>query len=1066
MFLRTLLILAAAVLPLFGQVGAVLDGTVQDDTAAVIPSAGLILRNVATGETRTGTASAEGYFRFVELRPGQYNLTVKASGFTELSLDNLELTIGQHMTVRPVLRVGGVAEKIEVVATPPPVTTSSSSIAHLVDSRRIEELPLNGRNPLQLVSLVPGVIGAGEAGQFGVRQSTFRVNGGRASDMNFSLDGGINMNSYYSIASEYPNPDALQEFSVNTRTYSATLSTGTSSVAAITRSGTNEFHGAAFEFLRNTSLDARSFFAAERPDFKRNQFGATLGGPVARNRTFFFASYQGTIQRGSPGERRYRSLTAAERRGDFSASTKVLRDPLSNNQPFAGNVIPTARIHPFAAKVVERDLPMPNSGEFYGFTVAEELDQTQIIGKIDHNWSEADRTSFRYMINEIPQRGIGGNSIPSNEFLVDFPTRLQSFNLGHTRLLSSTALLDVRLTHMRNAFGVRHPRKFSFKELGLAINEDNSIGEYGLTPQSHLLVNGYFNIQQPVPARDISPSTHLQATLTWNRGKHSLQFGFEVYKNRLNELANWLTGGQMRFSGQASGDAAADFLLGRFLNYRQISPTIARLHQTLPSWYVQDDLKLSRRVTLNLGVRWDPGFGWTSENDAMSAFIPGVQSERFPKMAPGLLYPGDSGLPDGIAATRWNNIAPRVGLAWDVFGTGNTSVRAGFGIYYVTQRAGINLNRFPLIQPFTADVTIDSGDVNNIFARAPFNGRNPFPTPAIESLEALRAAEFVPTMSHTSFGLPFKTPSDRQWSFSIQQALGSRTSIEAAYVGSSSSHMFTGLERNYARYIPGQSTAGNIQSRRLFPQFGPISEVRNVLSSNHNALQLTLNKRYSKGFTVLSSYTWGKSLGVASGTGEGSVGPRNPEDFRADYGRLGGDIRHNFIASFLWEIPFGGKGAPAWQRWMIGGWQIGGINSLRSGDPFTVRAGRDNSLVGTNSDTADLVGEWRLPGGRSREEKILQYFNTAAFVQGPQGTFGNLGLNNLEAPGTWNLDLVASKRARLSESRSLEFRASFYNALNNVNLGNPNASLNSPTFGRITGAGVPRVIELGIRFAY
>src|SRR3954451_486784 len=309
------------------QVNGSINGTVTDAGQAAMPAAVLTLKNTQTGDLRRAISSEGGFFTFIDVARGEYSITVTAQGFRELQLGPLVLTVGQQLTVRPRLEVGSVSETIEVQGTPPPVVTSSSSVSQLVDTKRIEQLPLNGRNALQLVALLPGVVNAGTGGQFGATQSTFSTSGGRNIDMNFTLDGGYNMNSFYSIANEYPNPDALQEFSTTTRNYTAAFGRGTSSVAAVTRSGTNQFHGSAFEFLRNTELDARSFFSATRADFKRNQYGGTFGGPIVKNRLFFFLGYQGTKVRGTPGDVGYRTLNSRERNGDFSAVATPLRDP-------------------------------------------------------------------------------------------------------------------------------------------------------------------------------------------------------------------------------------------------------------------------------------------------------------------------------------------------------------------------------------------------------------------------------------------------------------------------------------------------------------------------------------------------------------------------------------------------------------------------------------------------------------------------------------------------------------------------------------------------------------------
>ena len=636
-------------------------------------------------------------------------------------------------------------------------------------------------------------------------------------------------------------------------------------------------------------------------------------------------------------------------------------------------------------------------------------------------------------------------------------------------MFSPTLINTFRASYVRSTFGVIAQKNFSLTGLGLPISLANMNTGYGLTAQSILNISGFVSADTNAPTRDIMPTHHITDTVSWIRGRHSMALGFELYHNRVNELQNWLTGGNMVFSGAISGNAAADFLLGKFDNYRQVTGLTSRLRQTLPSFFFQDDVKLSRRLTVNAGLRWEPYFGYVSENSQLMQLAPGQQSTFMPKAPTGLLFAGDSGVEQSIVGNQMGNFVPRVGLAWDVSGDGKTSVRAGFGMFYVPLTKGISLNRFTLIQPFTTDLTVFGADAYNIFSGPPFNGVSPFPRPDAGDLNALKAADFVPTANETTYGLPFKTQIDYQWSLSLQRALGGDAVVELNYVGSSSSHMTTSVEANPARYIPGQSTIANTQARRLFPQFGLVNSFMSNLSANYNSAQVVLNKRYSKGFTILASYTLSKALGIAgaSAGGEGSNGPRNPNNYRLDYGPLGLDRRHNFVTSALWDLPWGGRGSPLWQRLTIGGWQISGIFNAITGAPLTMRAGRDNSLTGIGSDTADLVGDWRLSGDRSKQDRMNLYFNSAAFAQNAAGTFGTTGVNWFYGPGSWNIDSAATKNFRISESKRIEFRASMYNLLNHPNLGNPNTTVLNATFGKITSmANSPRVIEFGAKFAF
>jgi hypothetical protein len=667
------------------------------------------------------------------------------------------------------------------------------------------------------------------------------------------------------------------------------------------------------------------------------------------------------------------------------------------------------------------------------------------------------------MFNNVPQRG-GGQIDPSWDS--DLPARSQNWNLTYNRIFRPDLLLNLRATHVRNTFGVRTRKDFTLDGLGLDVNTSNAISQYGLTPGTQMLASGFFTASTNVPTRDIVPTTQFAAGMTWLTGKHKIEFGTEVYRNRVNQLQNWLIGGDLRFNGFASGNAAADMLLGLFNSFRQKTPLITRMQQTLPSFFVQDDIRLRRNLTLNAGLRWDPFIAWTSQDDVLATFRPGLQSQRFPNMPPGPLYPGDDGLPRSIIGNRYGNLAPRLGLAWDVRGDGRTSIRVGAGLFYMPLTRGIQFNRFPQIQPFAVDLQLSGGNVTSIWSPAPFLGVNPFPRPDVSNVDQLKRVAFLPTASFTSFGLPFKTQLSTQWSFSIQQAVGKNAVVEAAYVGASASHLYTAGERNYAVYTPGQSTLANTQQRRLMPLFGPIQDERASLSSNYNSLQLSFSQRYAHGISVLSSYTFSKTLGVVGGFTEGSSNQRDPYNQRLDYGRADFDVPHNWVTSFIWEIPLGRQVSNAFLRYLAQGWQVNGINTLRSGLPFTVRSGVDNSLTGIGGDTADQVGDWHIQNN-GRAATIQHYFNTAAFAVNSLGTFGTSGINVMQGPGFWNLDAGVSKAFPIHEARRIDFRAQFYNIANNVNFGQPNSTVNNPTFGRITSTvGNSRVIEFGLKFAF
>lgn len=1051
--------------PAFSQTTGSINGTVVDKTGAAVPNATLTLTDLGTNRVLTITSSGQGYFNFANLPPAEYRLKASASGFKEFINSSLRLTVGQQMSLQVPLIVGGVTQSVVVTGAPPPVTTTSASVGQLIDTQQIQNLPLNGRNALSLVLLVPGTLSAGTTGQFGATQEQFTLSGSNSNFNNFSLDGAFNMNAFYGNATDYPNPDALQEFKVTTRDYSATLGRGFNSISAVTKSGSNTIHGTAFEFIRNTVLDASNYFATAPSPFKRNQFGGTLGGKVIKDKLFYFGSYQGTQVRGTPGILTYLPLSAEQRTGDFSELPTPIIDPTTGKQ-FPNNQIPANRIVPFASEFIEQFLPLPNSGQYYSFAPATSESANQVITKVDYLLTPKDHLSARYLFDNIPQLGNGVSSFLDSSWVAELPTRNQSIVLNYSRIFSPTILNKATWDYDRSAYGVINRKNFSFTDLGLDVNSENALNEFGLTPDSVLCLDGYFCAEAGVPTRDIVPTTHFNDTLSIQRGSQSISVGVEIYHTRVNQLQNFLTDGDMSFSGFATGDAAADFLLGDFASYEQITPLITRLRQTLPSLFAQDNIRVSRNITVNAGIRWDIYHPWISENNVLGTYIPGKQSTVFPLMPPGLLYPGDPGIPRGVASSRYNNIAPRLGVNWDVRGDGRLSVRAGAGIFYMTSNDAINFNRFPQMTPFGFEATLNGGNVENLWAAAPYNGVNPFPRPDVTDVAGLKKVPFIPTTAFTSLQLPFKTPAEDQWSLSVQQAIGRDSVFEVAYVGSAVSHDLSSYEGNPAVYIPGNSTIANTQERRLNPEIGPINVLSTYLSSNYHALQVSFNRNFSNGLSISSAYTWSKALGVVAGLGEGSEGQRDPFDKHLDYGVSNTNIASNWVSSVVWDIPFAKHMQPRVLRAILNGWQLNGINTLHSGGPFTINSGLDNSFSGIGGDTADLVGNPNLPSGRSRVQKLDEWFNTSAFAVNAVGTFGDTGINSWRGPGYWDLDLGAIKRFRLTERVNLEFRSLFYNAPNHPNFDGPNGTVTSPGFGSITGAGDPRVIEFASRLEF
>jgi hypothetical protein len=789
---------------------------------------------------------------------------------------------------------------------------------------------------------------------------------------------------------------------------------------------------------------------------------------------FFFASYQGTQQTGSPGNQVYTTIPIAERGLNgadavFPASTPVM-DPLTGKQ-FPNNTIPNSRINPQPEKFFSEFLPAPNLGNnSYQFPSTAAQQEHQAIGKVDYTLTKADSLFVRYFLDDYPSTGYGNGtgSALGTSWLSNFPYRYQDTTVGWVHTFSPSLLNVAHVTYQRSVFGEQTSLPFSLTAIGYDVNTESAYSAYGLTPDSSLSITGAFGAYPGAPTRDIMPTWDINDNLTWIKGRHTISTGFVIYHNRINELQNFFTGGSMTFSGQFSGTGASDFLLGDFSNYTQISGLSSRLHQTLPSAYVQDDIKLTPRVTVNAGLRVDVVSGYHSEDGQLMTLQPGQQSTVFPLATQSLLFAGDKGVPADIIGTR-TDIAPRLGIAWDVFGNGKTSLRAGAGIFYIPMTEGISLNRQTLIQPFTLEVSLNAGDAQNIWAQPPFNGNDPYPIASSPS--GLKAVPFVIGGSETTMPTKWKTQVSNEWSLSIQQALFKSGVFEVDYVGSSSSHMFTSAQANWGQYINvggGPPTESNLQQRRIYPDIGPIELDADLLSANYNALQLSYNQRLANTLTLKSSYTWSKNLGVNSGEGAGGNGPRDPYNYHLDYSPVSNSEPQVFVTALIWQAFGGHTFGSKLMQYAAGGWQVGGIASINSGTPLDIVSGIDNSLTGIGQDTPDVIGSWHA-NNNSRADSIAHWFNPAAFTQNATGTFGTLRPNTLSGPGYVNFDINLQKNFAITEKVRSEFRSSFYNAFNHANLGNPGTTLTSSNFGvinSINSASNPRVIEFGLRVLF
>jgi hypothetical protein len=1011
---------------------------------------------------------------------------VEAKGFRGFRRTGVELLANQSLTANVTLEVGTLSETVNVVGGVAQVDTTTATLSEVVDRSRIVELPLNGRDAARLSTLVAGtaiVSVSTETGKSipgGLRLSS---NGSQARQVAFKLDGVSNTDFFFQENQSFPFPDALQEFSIQTSNYSAAHGNNAGAVVnVVTRSGTNDFHGGAFEFVRNRVFNARNFFASQRDFLKRNQFGAFGSGPVVlpgyagRNRTFFFLGWQGTRIRNRANDVTSFAPTIAQRAGDFSSllagTAKVyLRDPLKTGNCnatdqtacFPNNQIPTSRFDPASANVLKFIPQVSGDGRIvFGRNIAQELDQG--VAKFDHKLTDNDQVSGRYFIDHFRNAAIynDDNLLTYRGGSNQSRVRTQNIALSWTRTISPTILNEFNFgynrIHSRRAPPTGAP---GMKELGVRLPLYPTLESI-----AQIEAVGFFNIGDNLEAAFVRNGFEWNNRTSWVLGRHSLQFGGELARYRVDIANEFRRAGHYVFRGNITGNAIADFLLGRLDSFDQGTGEYKNNRATYAALFFQDDFKVTQRLTLNLGVRYEPTPPWHEvrgriEYFTIENFQNGVRSPQFKNAPPGVLFRGDPGVPEDGALGDYNNVGGRLGFAWDVFGNGKTSVRGGAGMFYDQHLLGEFNNGGVNAPPWSIrlSVTRPQGPFSD-----PYLGRSDFNLITPASIGSPDAAFPRPVLLTTYDG-KHTTPLTYNWNLTLEREVFPSWLARAAYVASAS---------NYGRVVkqlnPARPGTGSVDSRRLFaPELGNIEYFTEDRRSYYHSLQLTLNKRLAQGFTVLANYTWAKSLGNYSGSaGEANeVAPWNvPNADSYVYGPMDFDYRHRFVVSWVWELPKAPTGN-AFLKGLLHGWQANGIGQYQTGGAFTITSGRDNSQTGINRDRAKFTGVSVDPAAGS--DKTL-WFNPAAFAVNDVGTFGTVGRGAFHGPALFSWDMGFFKSFKFTEQVNLQFRAEMFNLFNQVNFANPNTNVSGGGFGRITSthpnAGDPRIIQFGLKLNF
>lgn len=1049
----------------------IVEGVVEDATGAVVPDARVSLTNEATGEIRDVVTNELGRFTFPNVPVGTYTLSVEKEGFKRFLQVGIPVRVTEYLNLRVVLEVGEVATEVEVTAAVTKIETKSSTLGKVIENKAVVDLPLNGRNFLQLTTLVPGSVPAigyslpGNPTTPGGITLSPQVNGMRSESNYYLLDGADNNEPFLGSAAAVPSVESLQEFKMQSNLYSAEFGSGGGSIVnVVTKSGSNEFHGAVYEFLRNDALDARNFFAPEVSPLKRNQFGFSLGGPVVKTRTFFFVNYEGFRERA--GQTRTASVPSVlERSGDFSQSAVRPIDPFTG-LPFPGDTIPPARIHPISQNLLQF-YPLPNAGTgLHTSTPMSPNDNDQVLVRIDHELrKDKDYLMVRYFFQDGTRTF---HFVPSFLGPVDVPNfpagdlfRFQNVAITNTHTFSPSAINETRFNYNRAGLGAAIAQyEIDAQALGFTFPVTAPFHNIPLIAISGLSSIGTSNfVGDTVKANNVFT---FENTLSLARGRHLIKAGFRVGSTQVNATTKVGFNGSYLFAGIFTGNPLADFLLGQSLFFLQIGGDNTRYFRTREySYFVQDSFSVTPYFTLNFGLRHEIFTPTFDRGRRMPAFRPGEQSIVRPTLPPGVLYPGDPGISRSTYKRDNTNFGPRIGIAWDPFKNGKTSIRAGYGIYYDPPITFITFQTFvaPGILPIVLAFVPNFAD--------PFLGASPFqPGVTVFPVSPGTQVNYV--------AADLKTPYVQQYNFTIQHEVARDYVFEVGYVGTKASNLLGTVEVNPPVFIPGASTPANVNARRPYQPWGQVFEQRSGFSSNYNSLQMSMTKHWSRGFALLASYTWSKAIDTVSvpqqfQAVEGqppNVIAANPRDLDAERAAASFDVRHRFVTSFNWQLPFF-KNASGVAEAVLRGWQLNGILQLQSGLPFTVFDNSDPNFDGETSDRPNLIGSCH-PSGFNRT--LAEDFDTSAFVPVPAGSgfFGNAGRNVCRARSIETFDLSIFKTFNLSERVKLQFRTEFFNLFNHPNFAPPVSDINSPDFGRIVNTlpGNERQIQFALRLSF
>lgn len=1067
-------------------------GTVLDQQSAVIPGATVTAIQTETGFSRSTKTNALGQYQLQLLPVGPYRVVVEKAGFRKHEQTGLTLQVNQIAKVDVTLRVGSTTTVVSVQSGAPLVDTQNSTLTQVVNSHQVVDLPLNGRQLADLSLLSPGVVPAyhmhgadwstysnsGDGVKGAVGSRGFMINGARQNDNTYTLDGADNNDVMYNLGMPFPFPDAVQEFSIQTAGQGVDVGRSPGgTINIVTKSGTNQIHGDVFWFVRNTALNARNFFSPTQDQLKRNQGGFTLGGPVKKNKLFLFGGYERTWIRQQLGENLVPAIPSAHRQGDFSDLLQgpnpiQLVDP-TTNQPYQNNQIPQSDWSPAFQKLMNW-WPIPNASGFVVSPVSNNQDLYQVIVRGDYLLNSKNTLYARYfeqntnhlvpLIGQNLATSKNGSQLTSYSAAIGW-TLIPTANLvseSHVAMNYSPAYrtLDAPWGNIASAIGVNINPLAHEMDIGLSGASNFGIGSAG---RAAAFRRGDINVSN-----------------AWHyvKGAHNISYGGEVTWERYNEYNPYHSSGVFKFDGHCTGFDQADALIGCLATFTQGIGEFEFRRYHYQSLYGGDSWRLTRHLTLNFGLRWEPytpvtDLGKRNVQFRQDQYAAGVRSQVWKNSPPGMFYPGDKiggyTVPLGGTSSSWDLLDPRVGFAWDISGNGRTSLRGGYGRYYSVPEA-YYLNALSDQAPFGYDENFLFGSFDN-----PYLGResaNVFPIPS--GFFGQNLVFPIPAFDYAQEPT-FPQASTDAWNLTLQRQLGSTWVLQLAYVGNKATHLMGTYDINPAVYNFADTLAQNqltVQQRRPRPEFQKLDILGSGFNSNYNALQASINKRFSRGLTLTANYTWSKALDYFSNNGsieEMNSGIANPFNILEFYGPSEWDIRNRFVSSFVYNIPSAESFAKSSLLDAITRhWTLSSIITLQSGFPFTLTA--SSALTpGAGSPNANQLGPLKLSGNRSNGAKAAEWFNTSNVAQPAPGTYGTIGRNTVTGPGFANFDMAFYRTFKLPfrESTDIVFRGEAFNLFNRVNLGLPNSSVGSSTFGEISGTyGDPRILQFAVKIEF